>query len=243
MGTSKNYPVLHRWLVGSGTIIHSETWSSSDPSTAILRIPFRNNGVPLSFPKTRAFNTIFNGIPNEQHAASTFSFNIFSLCANSSTFNLITNRKEKWSMSMHRIKKRRKRKLFINDKLPQAILLLHQIDNATICIVIPHDQRRCYLLSFRMHTRVPWHWKVYVISEIYRDSECVDRFSNKFRQVDKRVFPITRERMYNVLPVVQLQEAQMSIYVAVSLWLYHNVIVFSEPASTAEVYVMFYRHI
>lgn len=55
---------------------------------AMLRIPFLNNGVPLSFAKTRAFKTIFKGVPDEQHITSTFSFNIFSLYANSSTFNL-----------------------------------------------------------------------------------------------------------------------------------------------------------
>lgn len=72
---------------------YSDTSSSSVPSTAILRIPFLNNGVPLSFAKTRAFNTIFNGVPDGQHITSTSSFNIFSLYANSSTFNLIKKTK------------------------------------------------------------------------------------------------------------------------------------------------------
>lgn len=68
---------------------YSDTLSSSVPSIAILRIPFLNSGVPLSLAKTRAFSTIFNGVPDGQHITSTSSFNIFSLYANSSTFNLM----------------------------------------------------------------------------------------------------------------------------------------------------------
>lgn len=68
---------------------YSDTSSLSVSSTAMLRMPFLNNGVPLSFAKTRAFSTIFNGVPDGQHITSTSSFNIFSLYANSSTFNLM----------------------------------------------------------------------------------------------------------------------------------------------------------
>lgn len=68
--------------------IYSETSSSFDCSTPTLRIPFLNNGLPLSCPNTRLLSWIFSGLPLLQHNICTSSFKIFSLYASNSIFNL-----------------------------------------------------------------------------------------------------------------------------------------------------------